>query len=342
MAKSLYQSAVFCFTLAASNGVYGFVFCSSRSSKSFVRQQSQTIIQMYFDGVDSPLHMDTFKIPMQSNIFSTTSQLAFDPLFEAELLNDVSHIVLDFTTFAAPSTSWIRLFNLIGRILIIAADYVPDQYIPPDEAFFQASMMIVSTYMFLKSTYPVIKAASSDTSLSVRDRRAFKQLFSQVDLSVLQFKALLTSHTLEWVELEQSQNVSLNGDSIIYYLHSGDISSSLHEQSTSTTCFGALQLSDRLFGDVLLAKAREESMHKEKSFKKKNKYCAQGSNHSIYTNDTLIAGPKGATLLRMSTPKLLKAMEHDDRLSDSISKLILVYMQEKLSQTKWKASNAKM
>ena len=339
MAKSLYQSAVFCFTLAASNGGYSFVVRSNRSGKSFMRQQSQTI-QMYIDGIE-PLLMDNFKIPMQSNIFSTTSQLASDPLFEAELLNDVSHIVLDFTTFAAPSTSWIRLFNLIGRILIIAADYVPDQYIPPDEAFFQASMLIVSTYMFLKSTYPVIKAASS-ASLSVRDRRAYKQLFSRVDLSVLQFKALLTSHTLEWVELDQNQNVSLSGDSI-YWLHSGDISSSLYNQSTSTKCFGALQLSDRLFGDVLLAKAREESMHKEKTCKKKTKsYSAQGTNDSICANDTLIAGPNGATLLRMSTPKLLNAMDHDDRLSDSISKLILVYMQEKLSQTKLKASNAKM
>lgn len=187
--------------------------------------------------------------------------------------------------------------------------------------------------MFLKSAYPRIKAASSNTSLTVRDRRAFAQLFSEVDLSVLQFKTLLTSQTLEWVDLEHNQSVSINGD-CMYWLHSGDISSNLHEQSTSTKYFSTPQLCDRLFGEVLLAKTLEESKLKDTPCKKKTRFHKiKPKDSSISMHDTLIAGPNGATLLRVSTTKLLKAMNHDEQLSDSINRLILLCMQEKLSRT---------
>lgn len=234
---------------------------------------------------------------------------------------------------------------MLGRILIIGADFVQDQYISPDEAFFQLFMLIISTHMFLKSAGPVIKAASTNTSLSVRDRRAFTQLFSEVDLSVLQFKTLLNSHTLEWVELKHNQDVSLNGD-CMYWLHSGDISSTLHEQSTSTKYFGTLKISDRLFGDVLLAKVLEQSMFKDSPCKKRAKsYKTKPVDEpSTEFQETLVAGPNGATLLRIYTPKLLKAMDHDNQLSDSINRLILLCMQEKLTQTfqrsQWKNSKA--
>ena len=342
MAKRLHCTAVICFTLAASD-VGGFVI-KRQSSRCLPRRhvtqrhgnRSRTT-RLYLDGMDL-LEVDSMPF-MMPNIISTAS----DPVFEAEILNDISHIVLDFTTFVSPNTVWIRLFNVIGRILIISSDYVQDQHITPDEAFFQASMLIISTHMFLKSAYPRIKAASSNTSLSVRDRRAFTQLFSEVDLSVLQFKTLLTSQTLEWIELEHNQSVSINGD-CMYWLHSGDISSTLHDQSTSTKYFGTLQLCDRLFGDVLLAKTLEETMFKDTPCKKKTKSRRTKSNDNTTSmHETLVAGPNGATLLRMSTSKLLKAMNHDDQLSDSINRLILFCMQEKLSQTftrdSWKKSH---
>lgn len=324
-------------------GIDGFVIQSHKLSPAMYRARifrKSSTFEMYLDGIDSLHHAPLIGQP---SIFSTTSQLASDPVFEAEVLTDFSHVVLDFTTFVSPNTAWIRFFNVLGRILIITADYVQDQYISPDEACFQAFMLIISTYMFLKSAGPVIMAASSNKSLSVRDRRAFTQLFSEVDMTVWQFKTLLVSETFEWVELEHHQRVSLDGD-CMYWLHSGDISSSLHQQSTSTKCFGSLRLSDRLFGDVLLAKALEESMLKESPCKKQTKsYRSKPDNSSSADQETLIAGPNGATLLRLSTPKLLMAMNHDDQLSDSINRLILLCMQEKLSQTfqrgLWKKSN---
>jgi hypothetical protein len=333
MAQRVYHSAAIVFLMAVGDGD-SFII-RSPSETLFAHQRTRQIKStafemMCFDGIDQSLQFQLDKLPLsmpESNIFSTTSQLASDPVFEAELLNDFSHVVLDFTTFVSPNTAWIRFFNVLGRVLIIVADYVPDRYISPDEAFFQAFLLIVSTHMFLKSAYPVM--ASSSTSLSVRDRRAFTQLFSVVDLSVLQFKTLLASQTLAWVELKHKERVDLNDD-CIYWLHSGDITIT---QSLDYTVTSRGKLSDRLFGELFLAKALEESMLKESPCKKKPKSNKTKSSSSSATVETLVAGPNGSTLLRISTPKLLQAMNHDDQLSDSINRLILLCMQEKLSQT---------
>jgi hypothetical protein len=150
-----------------------------------------------------------------------------------------------------------------------------------------------------------------------------------VDLSVLQFKTLLASQTLAWVELKHKERVDLNDD-CIYWLHSGDITIT---QSLDYTVTSRGKLSDRLFGELFLAKALEESMLKESPCKKKPKSNKTKSSSSSATVETLVAGPNGSTLLRISTPKLLQAMNHDDQLSDSINRLILLCMQEKLSQT---------
>jgi hypothetical protein len=200
-------------------------------------------------------------------------------------------------------------------------------------------MLAISTQMFLRSAWPVILAASSKTSLSVRDRRAFTQLFSEVDVSALQFKTLLTSQALEWIELKHDEQVHLNGD-YMYWLHSGSILSSLHDQNTSTEDNATMQISHRMFGEVHFAKALEESMfkHNKKMAKADKIKASEDSNPPV--QETLAAGPNGAVLLRMSTSKLLKLMDHDDQLFNSINRLILLCMQEKLALTfqrgKWK------
>lgn len=270
---------------------------------------------------------------MPSNIFSDTSQhIASDPKLEAELLTDVSHVAMDVTTFLSPNTAWIRFCNVFGRILIITSDYVQDHYISPDEAFFQAAMLAVSTQMFLRSAWPVLLAASSKTSLSVRDRRAFTQLFSELDLSVLQFKTLLTSNTLEWVELKDGEKVDLDGD-YMYWLHAGDISSSLQETSSNTEDNTSLGISHRMFGEVHFAKALEEFRVQHKTKNSKSNKVKEVEESATAVSETLTAGASGSVLLRISTPKLLDLMKHDDQLYDSINGLILLCMQEKLTRT---------
>ncbi|KAL3792572.1 hypothetical protein HJC23_005542 [Cyclotella cryptica] len=256
-----------------------------------------------------------------------------DPQLEAGLLNDCSHIAEDFTTFISPNTAWNRFFSVLGRVLVISSDYIPDHYISPDEALFQTFMLAMSIQMLLKSVFPVIKAASSKASLSVRDRRAFTQLFRAVDVSVLQFKTLLTSRALEWVELDHHDEVHLNGDHM-YWLHSGDISSSFHDSDANTQDKTTLQVSNRMFGVVFFAKVLQDSMKKDskKRTKLEKVKVADDSSKSV-NHETLVAGPNGAIVLKICTAELLKAMDHDQQLSNSISRLVLLWMHEQLAKT---------
>ena len=318
----------------------------SKTMPSFTKRRhttSSSTIKMYLDGIDESLVSSSLltstasPIAIPSNLFTdTSSHIASDPKLEAEILTDVSHVALDLTTFLSPNTAWIRFCNVIGRVLILTSDYIQDHYVSPDEAFFQAAMLVASTQMFLRSAWPVVMAASSKTSLSVRDRRAFAQLFSEVDLSVLQFKTLLTSSTLEWVEMKESEQVDLDGEHI-YWLHSGEISSSLQESTIKTMIeCDSLEISHRIFGEVHFAKALEESRLSRKT--KLSKSNKANTEDSIAVNETLTAGSNGAILMRMSTSKLLKLMNHDDQLYDSINGLILLCMQEKLTRTFHKAN----
>ncbi|EED93666.1 predicted protein [Thalassiosira pseudonana CCMP1335] len=333
--------------LMASNGCNGFVTPHPSRVHSTTPRSSSTpssSMKMNIDGIDDTISLlstpmllssavSSLSIP--SNIFSATSQLvASDPQLEAELLTDVSHVALDFTTFISPNTSWLRFWNVMGRILLISSDYIQDNYISPDEEFFQASMLFISMNLFVRSVWPKIVAAASNTTLSVRDRRAFTLLFDEVGLSALQFKTLLTSSTLEWVELSSNDEVELNGD-YLYWMYSGDVSTF----SSSDKIIGngdESTISNRIFGEVPFAKALEvfissKDRHKKKG--KSEKATPEDGAADTDVHETLTAGAGGSILLRMSTPKLLELMDNDDQLATSINRLVLLCMQQKLSRT---------
>ena len=321
---------------------------------------------MYLDGMDESLItsslLTTLPIHHANNIFSDTSEhITSDPKLEAEILSDVSHVAMDFNTFffGTTNSAWIRFCNVFGRILIITSDYVPDQYISPDELAFQTAMLTFSTHVFLRSAWPILLAALSTTSLSVRDRRAFTQLFDKVDLSILQFKTLITSKALQWVEAKHGDEIELNGE-YIYWLQKGEVmtsssSSSFQETGVSTSTTGtntdvdsssSSRFSHRIFGELHFAKTLEESRLGEKktrTSKKSSKVKNDNANTSCTTarmnNETLTVGQGGAVLLQISTPKLLKLMKHDDQLCSSMNRLVLSCMQEKLARFSYKATS---
>eukprot|EP00985_Skeletonema_marinoi_P009003 scaffold4110_cov88-Skeletonema_marinoi.AAC.1 len=175
---------------------------SHRGSKS----STTTTIKMYIDVPEIESPFDLFSTPTSSPvispILSATQKIASDPQlgaqFEAEVLSDVSHVALDFTTLLSPNTAVIRLFTLVGRVLVISSDYIQDQYISPDDWAFNLFMLALSARSFLKSVRPMIAVAASNSTLTVRDRKAYSLLFDIIGMSVLQFKTLLTSRTLEW------------------------------------------------------------------------------------------------------------------------------------------------
>jgi len=184
-------------------------------------------------------------------------------------MNDFSHVALDMSTLLNPNTVWLRLCNVVGRILIISADYVQKGNTTPDEWVFQLAMLAISTRLFMSSALPLIFAVFSVSTLSVRDRRIYSLLFESVGLSVLQFKTLLASETLEWIQFEPNASVELNGE-YMYFLYSGeatthvnfiskneDTISTISHESNGNSNDAELGVGNRVFGDVQFAKALE-------------------------------------------------------------------------------------
>lgn len=264
-----------------------------------------------------------------SNIASATSHLVdvLTPQVESEILSDAS-VALDVSTFFTPNTAWIRLFNVIGRFLILCSDYVQFDRVTPDAWVFHASMLAISTHMFSRSAMPLLSALLSTPTLTVRDKRSYILLCRAVGLTALQFRTMLASETLSWVQYNPNATVELNGE-YMYFLYSGEAALLTGDDMASSISKSS---SPRIFGDVQFANSLE--LFVSKNIKRKGKSTkSQKDTNSTTQHSSFVVGPRGANMLRISTSKLLRLMEDDHELSSSIQRLILHSMQEKLSST---------
>ena len=66
------------------------------------------------------------------------------PYLEAEVLQGMAHVALDFTSMFSPSRSSIRLATIVGRVFALSADYLPDHLIHPEELMIQLFLMGVA------------------------------------------------------------------------------------------------------------------------------------------------------------------------------------------------------
>ncbi len=269
---------------------------------------------------------------------------------EISLLHDASSIALDVSTVVISNTAWLRLCNVIGRVVLLSADYSSGDGISPVEWVFQTTMLVIAARLFIQSAWPLMMAALLTSSLSVRDRRAYAMLFRAMGLTILQFKTLLASRTLDWIEYQPNELVELTGE-YIYFLYSGDVTLRVIGSKTgnSNHVVGGTDIitnssediepcvSDRIFGDIQFAKVLETSVYnrarKNKNTKSDRKSRNQENSSSHMSPPTsCIVGSNGASVVRIFTPKLLKLMENDDEVSITIQRLVLLCMQKKLTR----------
>eukprot|EP00580_Thalassiosira_gravida_P005614 CAMPEP_0201655422 /NCGR_PEP_ID=MMETSP0493-20130528/46003_1 /ASSEMBLY_ACC=CAM_ASM_000838 /TAXON_ID=420259 /ORGANISM="Thalassiosira gravida, Strain GMp14c1" /LENGTH=371 /DNA_ID=CAMNT_0048132009 /DNA_START=651 /DNA_END=1766 /DNA_ORIENTATION=- len=340
------------------------------SRRTVSRRYQSSSMRMYIDydsmPITSVLDMasdmaslsitSTITTPL-SNIFHTASSLtSSDPQeLELDLLNDVSFVALDMPEFLSHNTAWLRLSNVIGRLLILSSDYIQSDQISPDELVLHAAMLAVSTQMFLCSAGPLMSAIFSIPALSVRDRSAYSLFFEAVGLSVLQFKTLLSSKTLDWVEYAPNEVVELNGEDM-YFLYSGeaaipaatadgnntgnnknkinvDAAKSIDNSDHTISDGEPLHVNNMVFGDVQFAKVLEMSLHKNTKKKTKSTKNTTIAHPTHSAGSSFIVGPNGASMMRISTSKLLRLMKNDNELYSSVQRLVLQCMQDKLSRT---------
>ena len=81
---------------------------------------------------------------------------------EAEVLTTMAHVTMDFTGLASPSKSLLRMFTVIGRIMVISADYICDNSIHPEELVIQLFLMSVAIKDMIVDT-PTDTVTPTDT-----------------------------------------------------------------------------------------------------------------------------------------------------------------------------------
>jgi hypothetical protein len=94
--------------------------------------------------LDSPL-LRTSMSSLQLLSISPSSSTLLDPNMEAEVLTDMSHLALDFTSIMNfSSKAMLKKTSVIGRILVIFADYIPDHSIHTEELVYQLFLLGVA------------------------------------------------------------------------------------------------------------------------------------------------------------------------------------------------------
>jgi hypothetical protein len=231
-----------------------------------------------------------------------------DPFLEAELFQDAAHVALDFASFLGPATFAIRALAVIGRIFVLASDYVPDHAMMPEELIFQLAMLSVSSATLARSIAPLF----TQKELTMRDRKLYASLFRPSGLSWMQYK-VLSNVALEWVEVTPGAIITTDEMTVegarkdLFWLYKGQIDI----QSMGESLQKISSKKSYLLGDL--------------------GFASPSSAKSEYPKTTAKAGVDGATLLRIDAEKLKSMMKNDDSLDKVVRNMILDAMHARIA-----------
>lgn len=272
--------------------------------------------------LSSPNLLSSIAIPSVS-LISTASSALLDPFFEAEVLADIAHVGLDLTQLIAPAAFYLRLAIVIGRLCAIGSDYLPDQYMNPEEIVFQTVMLSVASGGLLKTLLPILVGATVKTTS--RDQHVHSQLFQPVGVTWTQYKAMVAV-ALDYVHIEPYQYLSTNDENddechSMYWLYAGNVQLRNSGEQEQTIVAGSGYRA--LLGELQFAQRLDS--------KKIDDVSVDEDSSKYAVMPTIQAGSHGATFVRIKTNKLQILMDHDPDLAESIRSMLTKGMHEKLS-----------
>ena len=153
----------------------------------------------------------------ESSIFAASIESAYssslvfmsssmsDPGIKAEVLSDLAYVALDLSTFMTPVTVLLRAFSVIGRVMSMGADYIPDHTIRTDDLLLNSAMLAVYFALLGKSIIPVIRGAFVE--LNDVDEEIYELLFRPVGISKIRFKSIHAA-SIDYVDVEPNNNIS--------------------------------------------------------------------------------------------------------------------------------------
>jgi len=137
-----------------------------------------------------------------------------NPEFESEVLLDASHFFLDFLAFLTKNKPILQRAQIVGRLLVLAQDYIPDHCIRIEEFSFQ--VFLIGVAMGGLEQQPRSQPTKSDTttihetevqrntkatvgggeSIERKNNQPWKRLFQATNEANKNSK-----HSMEWKEL---------------------------------------------------------------------------------------------------------------------------------------------
>lgn len=305
------------------------------------------------EGISTPMAPNGLRDWMANFVDTSASTTAS---FEASVLNDASHLAIDLITLVSPASSCllIRAATLLGRILSMAADYIPDHSMLPDELMFQSLMLTFSWISFVQAVLPRFLASTSLTSpLQLRDGKAYKALFAPTGMTWEQFKTVSACAT-DWIVMEPHQDIatgnstneaSTNGETkitdankggdvdYVYWLYSGDMvvqNNHGRDLYTVSSAGGGQRIKQDaargLFGEAGLLRRLDGTGVGPITAAN----TAPADMASTIPTMKARTGPSGATMLRLHTNNLRRLVSHDEDLAKALRMLLFQGLTAKL------------
>jgi len=287
--------------------------------------------------------------------FSDISQELRNPEVESEIFADMAHVALDVFSFLTPERVLLRFAAVVGRILSIASDYVPDHFIRTDEMVFQFAMLAISGYLFWNTAFSMIgpvdpfpilggvgPSSSSGTVSKLKQRYTYEHLFKQTGLSWFQFIVLVKKGVISWDTVDVGEEfISSNknkesSSEYLFWVYRGEadlifngsplkyVQASKTKKPPKSFFLADLEFMDRI-EEMKLALVRNSSPIEIEE--------CRGDSEEFCREQAVIraAGPTGAKVLRINKSKLLEEMNKDTDLIFVIEELLSKGIQRKLS-----------
>jgi len=258
-----------------------------------------------------------------------------DPLMESEILGTSAHIILDLTTFVLPATPFfVQFLTVIGRVLCIAADYVPDHSMLPEEFVYQLTLLGISVSALFKSVTSILKAHNLE--LSRRDHKCFEKFFELAGVSWLQYKMLMAS-AVEWEDLKSGNIVMsdesydddelYNKEKFLYLLYEGEL-----EISSKGNVLQIISpKKGHLIGDIdhAISGPVKKSHHHDSD--------SLTNDSSTNPKTTIKVASKKAKIQRINISKMKELMAQDESLDIAMQNMLFLSMQARIQDLMYMA-----
>lgn len=205
----------------------------------------------------------------------------------------------------------------------MAADYLPDHAMAPEESVFQVCMLLFSCWGLLRAAFlPSVAAIASN--LTIRDGKAFHSLFAPTGLTWNQYKAMTAVGAIDWITHKHGDNVLLddNGTSTnkdhVYWLYDGEME--LHARLVPNS-------PHELPPKLVIARSKRETANAPAALLAEHRLLANTHVADNYNNKTPTAASvtsETAVFLRLNVSRLKRFITDNDPAVAEAMRVLLV------------------